>query len=525
MVKSKAWQELEAHYGEMAESQMRDMFGADANRFATFSLTQDDFLFDFSKNRISEQTISLLIALARERGLEEARRAMFAGEKINTTEDRSVLHVALRAGSSDSYVCDGEDVMGDVREVLEQMRALTVSLRGGIWKGHTGEAITDIVNVGIGGSDLGPAMATQALKAFHKEGLSFHFVSNIDPQDLTGVLKQLNPATTLFIVASKTFTTDETLTNALTARTWLQATLGEDAVERHFVAVSTNREAVKEFGIDPWNMFPFWDWVGGRFSLWSSVGLSLAIAIGMEAFEDFHRGARDMDQHFRVTDLEHNMPVILGLIGIWNTNFLGARSHAVLPYDQHLARFPAYLQQLEMESNGKSVDKQGNPVSIATCPALFGEPGTNGQHAFYQLLHQGPNPVPADFIAFAQGSIEIGAHHDKLLANCLAQSEALMLGQDHPDPHRRFSGNRPSNTLIFKRLTPHTLGKLIALYEHKVFVQGVIWGINSFDQFGVELGKKLAGTIYAERSGKAAPTPHDSSTNGLMAHLKYLEEA
>jgi glucose-6-phosphate isomerase len=520
---------------------MRDLFAADAGRFARFSLQFDDLLLDFSKNRITEETFDLLIGLADEAGVAAHRAAMFAGDRINVTENRAVLHVALRNRSERPMRVDGIDVMPDVRRVQEQMRGFSNAVRSGAWRGASGQAITDVVNIGIGGSDLGPVMVTEALKPFAQERLNSHFVSNVDASHIHQVLTRCRPETTLFIIASKTFTTQETLTNAHTARSWTVAALGEDAVARHFVALSTNRDAVAAFGIDTDAMFAFWDWVGGRYSLWSSIGLSIAISIGFERFEELLAGAFDMDEHFRTAPLAANMPVIMALLGIWYIDFFGATTHAVLPYDQYLHRFPAYLQQADMESNGKSVTRQGDAVGYPTGPVLFGEAGTNGQHAFYQLIHQGTSLVPADFLAAARSQNPLGEHHRLLLSNFFAQTEALMTGKsaevvrgelsrqglsgaalEAAIPHRVFSGNRPTNSLLYGELTPRTLGRLIALYEHKIFVQGVIWQINSFDQWGVELGKQLAKVILPELAGPQPVVTHDASTNGLIGHYKAL---
>jgi glucose-6-phosphate isomerase len=476
-------------------------------------------LLDYSKNRITRATIELLVALAEQAGLSERRRAMFAGEPINSSEDRSVLHTALRLPRQQGLVVDGVDVGAEVHSVLDQMTGFADAVRQGHWTGATGKPIEAVVNIGIGGSDLGPAMAYHALRPYCQRNIQFRFVSNIDPTALHEALVDLDPATTLFIVVSKTFGTIETLANARSARTWLTDTLGVDAVARHFVAVSTNQDRVAEFGIDLANMFGFWDWVGGRYSVGSAVGLSLMVAIGPERFRDFLAGMREVDEHFLAAPLDQNLPVLLGLLGIWNTNFLEADTVAVLPYADNLARFPAYLQQLDMESNGKGVDRAGRRVGYATGPIVWGEPGTNGQHAFYQLLHQGTRKVPCDFIGFVEATDPIGRHQDLLMANFLAQTEALAFGQDHDDPQRSFTGNRPSTTILAQRLDPATLGRLVALYEHKVFTMGTIWGINSFDQFGVELGKALAGAIEPELTGSSS-LAHDSSTNALIEHYR-----
>ena len=527
-----AWSALAAHHRAVGQSHMRDLFAADPARFARFSLRLDDFLLDYSKNRITDETMRLLLDLAEQSGLEDWRRRMFAGSAINSTENRAVLHVALRSRDDRAFPVDGIDVMPEIRRVLAQMRAFSQAVRSGDWRGATGKAITDVVNIGIGGSDLGPFMATEALKPYAKEGLNSHFVSNVDGSHLFQVLKRCRPETTLFIVASKTFTTQETLANAETARDWTTAALGTGAVARHFVALSTNTPAVTAFGIDPANMFAFWDWVGGRYSLWSAIGLSLALAIGFERYEEMLAGAHDMDRHFLTAPAASNMPVILALLGIWYIDFFDAGAHAVLPYDQYLHRFPAYLQQADMESNGKSVTRDGRPVDYATGPVVFGEPGTNGQHAFSQLIHQGTRLIPCDFIAAANSQNPLGRHQELLASNFFAQTEALMKGKTAAEaaaeaaaallPHKVFEGNRPSNSILYDRLDPRTLGRLIALYEHKIFVQGVIWQVNSFDQWGVELGKQLAKAILPELAEVDRPLAHDSSTNGLIEHYRAL---
>jgi glucose-6-phosphate isomerase len=534
-----AWKALVAHHDEVSNVLMRDLFRDDPERAARFSLTLGDLLFDFSKNRITDQTVSLLTDLCEACGVRDWITRMFSGDAINETEGRAVLHTALRNRGDRAVTVDGADVMHDVRSVLSQMRAFATSVREGSWMGHTGRAITDVVNIGIGGSDLGPVMVTEALRPYWKQGLRAHFVSNVDGTHLSEVLRQVQPETTLFIVASKTFTTQETLTNARSARQWLVDRLGaEDAVAKHFVAVSTNRDAVVEFGIDPANMFEFWDWVGGRYSLWSAIGLSIATVIGMDHFEELLGGAYEVDEHFRTAPLRENIPVIMAVLGVWYHNFFGAPSHAVLPYDQYLHRFPAYLQQADMESNGKSASRDGAIITgYTTGPIVWGEPGTNGQHAFFQLLHQGTHMVPCDFIVAAQSHNPIAPHHDILVANCIAQAEALMRGKAAEEarrelekagvsqdrvtalvPHKTFPGNRPSNTLMIERLTPRALGRLIALYEHKIFVQGVIWNIYSFDQWGVELGKQLAKVVLPELSG--ADGEHDGSTRQLIAYYR-----
>ncbi len=533
-----AWLALKTERKAWTKLNLRDLFARDRQRFERFSLSLDDLLLDYSKNLIRPATMKPLLALARETGVEALRDAMFAGERINLTEDRAVLHTALRNRSGRPVLVDGRDVMPDVLDVLARMRAFADKVRTGRWKGHTGKPIRDVVNIGIGGSDLGPAMVCQALKPYGGN-IHAHFVSNVDPSHLADTLEELDPATTLFVIASKTFTTQETLLNAQAARAWfLDAARDPAAVARHFVAVSTNEPAVREFGIDPANMFGFWDWVGGRYSLWSAIGLPIALYVGMDEFEELLAGAHDMDEHFRSAPLAENMPVILALLGVWYANFWDAQSCAVLPYDQRLARFPAYLQQLDMESNGKSVTRDGKPVRAATGPVLFGEPGTNGQHAFYQLIHQGSRLVPCDFLAAAESHNDLNGQHAVLLSNFLAQTEALMRGKTPKEaeaelaaaglgkaeikalaPHKVFPGNRPTNTLLYRRLTPRALGRLIALYEHKVFVQGAIWGVNSYDQWGVELGKQLAKAILPELAG-ARPGRHDASTSALIERLR-----
>lgn len=533
-----AWQALAAHRREQAGVHMRELFAADPDRFEGFSARLDDLLVDYSKHRITKATMGLLLELAEQVELPRAIERMFGGERINVTERRPVLHVALRNRSERPIEVDGQDVMPGVRAVLAQMRTFTEQVRSGAWKGYTGQAITDVVNIGIGGSDLGPVMVTEALRPYWQDGLHAHFVSNIDGTHLAETLKRCRPATTLFVVASKTFTTQETITNATSARAWLIEALGDEAaVARHFVALSTNAQAVGAFGIDPANMFEFWDWVGGRYSLWSAIGLPIALVIGMDRFEELLAGGHELDEHFRTAPLGENLPVILALLGVWYANFHGAASHAILPYDQYLHRFAAYFQQGDMESNGKSVDLDGRRVDYTTGPIVWGEPGTNGQHAFYQLIHQGTHLVPCDFLAPVHSQNPIGRHHQILLSNFFAQTEALMKGKtadevraelmaggmaDREDlvPHRTFEGNRPTTSIMFDRLTPRTLGRLIALYEHKIFVQGVIWHINSFDQWGVELGKQLASAILPELEQTGTVSDHDSSTNGLINHYK-----
>ncbi len=544
LTRSPAWFALVEHQCLLEKMQLRDLFNEDSARAEKFSLKFGNLLLDYSKNRIIDETMELLVSLAQETGVEQLREQMFAGEKINVTEQRAVLHTALRNRSNDAVLVDGADVMPAVNAVLAQMREFSDAVRDGNWRGYNGERIQDVVNIGIGGSDLGPLMVCEALKAYQHPELRMHFVSNVDGTHISETLKKLRPQSTLFIVASKTFTTQETLTNAHSARDWFLQQVGdESAIASHFVAVSTNTEQVAAFGIDTANMFGFWDWVGGRYSLWSAIGLPIALAIGMDRFEQLLSGAHDMDRHFQKAPLEQNMPVLLALIGIWYHNFFGAESYAVEPYDQYLHRFPAYLQQLDMESNGKSVTRDSELIDDYTTGAvLWGEPGTNGQHAFFQLLHQGTRLVPVDFLLPIQSHNPIGNHHTLLMANCFAQSEALMRGKTEAEakaelsaqslsgealkqllPHKIFSGNRPSNTLLFQKLDPHTLGMLIALYEHKVFVQGIIWNVNSFDQWGVELGKQLASTIADELQGDVNSTSHDSSTNTLINASKGLD--
>lgn len=537
------WSDLKSHAEAVKPLLMRDLFAQDQNRFQTFSLSLGTLLLDYSKNRITGETMELLVKLARQANLEAAREAMFSGAKINHTEGRAVLHTALRNRSDRPIIVDGTDVMPDVRAVLAKMKDFCAKLHSGAWKGATGQPIRTVVNIGIGGSDLGPYMVTEALKPYTKPGMSVRFISNVDGTHAAETLKDLDPATTLFIVASKTFTTQETITNAKTARDWLTKALGNDAVAKHFVALSTNAKDVAAFGIDTDNMFAFWDWVGGRYSLWSAIGLSIAAAIGFDKFEELLDGAFAMDEHFRTAPLHANMPVILALLGLWYNNFFDSQAYAVLPYDQYLHRLPAFLQQLDMESNGKSIANDGEKVDWQTGPIVFGEPGTNGQHAFYQLIHQGTKLIPCDFLFSATTHNPLGDHHLILLSNALAQPEALMRGKTLDEvtedlsmagmsgpeivrqaPHRVFTGNRPTNTLLYKSLDPRTLGMLIALYEHKVFVQGVLWDINSFDQWGVELGKKLAKVILPELTAGEAATGHDSSTNGLIAAIKTMRK-
>ncbi|GFT93903.1 glucose-6-phosphate isomerase [Nephila pilipes] len=545
---AKAYKEIQKYFDANKEKLvLKHIFENDPDRFKNFSIVletpiQGEILIDFSKNLIDDKILKLLFALAKERNVEKARDAMFSGEKINFTENRAVLHVALRNRSNTPIMVDGKDVMPDVNDVLKHMTEFCMQVRSGDWKGYTGKSITDVVNIGIGGSDLGPLMVTEALKAYHKNGPNVHFVSNIDGTHLTETLKSLKAETTLFIIASKTFTTQETITNAESAKEWFLS-FAKDAstVAKHFVALSTNNAKVREFGIDEKNMFGFWDWVGGRYSLWSAIGLSIALYLGMDIFEELLCGAHYMDQHFQTTPLEKNVPVILALLGVWYGNFYGSESHCLLPYDQYMHRFAAYFQQGDMESNGKYVTRSGKQVNYTTGPIVWGEPGTNGQHAFYQLIHQGTRLIPCDFIApiKSQNPIRNSLHHEILLANFLAQTEALMKGKTAGEaetelkrsnlsteeitkllPHKIFLGNRPTNSILVDKLTPFNLGALIAMYEHKIFTQGIIWGINSFDQWGVELGKQLAKVIQPELKGTDIIETHDSSTNGLINFIK-----
>ncbi len=541
-VDTDAWKRLEKLYEEKKGMHLRALFAGDPNRFATFSRTLDDeILLDFSKNLIDEEIFETLIALAEEAGLKEATEAMFRGEKINRTENRAVLHTALRNRANTPVYVDGEDVMPKVNAVLEKMRRFCERVHSGEWVGFTGKKIIDIVNIGIGGSDLGPVMVTEALRHYKLPDIEPHFVSNVDGTHMAETLKRVNPETTLFLIASKTFTTQETMTNAHTARAWLLEAAGgdESAIAKHFVAMSTNAEGVESFGIDIEHMFEFWDWVGGRYSLWSAIGLSIVLTIGFDRFEELLEGAYEMDCHFRDTEFPENLPVILALLGIWYNNFHGAQSHALLPYDQYMHRFPAYMQQGDMESNGKSISRNNEKVRWQTGPIIWGEPGTNGQHAFYQLIHQGTKLVPCDFIAPAISLNPIGEHHKILLSNFFAQTEALAFGKPRQEvekelkaagmsdeeiaelaPHKVFEGNRPTNSILLRKVTPRLLGKLIAMYEHKIFVQGVIWNVYSFDQWGVELGKQLAKRILPELEGEEEIESHDSSTNGLINRWK-----
>jgi glucose-6-phosphate isomerase len=535
--KRKAWNALSKHFKTTGAAHLRDLFAKDRDRGKRLTAEAAGLYLDYSKNRVTDQTLKLLVQLANESGLRAKIDAMFGGEKINITENRAVLHVALRAPRKATIKTDGKNVVPEVHEVLDRMEVFSKSIHSGQWKGFTGKRIKNIVNIGIGGSDLGPVMAYEALKHYSERSMTFRFVSNVDGIDFVEATRDLDPAETLFIISSKTFTTLETMTNAQSARDWLLAGLGGDvkAVAKHFVAVSTNAEKVSAFGIDTANMFGFWDWVGGRYSMDSAIGLSTLLAIGPENFRALLAGFHAMDEHFRTTPFEKNLPVLLGLLNVWNTNFLGSETVAVLPYEQYLKRFPAYLQQLTMESNGKHVTLAGKKVNYQTGPIYWGEPGTNGQHSFYQLIHQGTRLIPCDFIAFGQALTPLGRHHDILLANVFAQAEALAFGKTAEEvkaegtaaalvPHRVFEGNRPSNVILAQKLTPEVLGKLIALYEHNVFVQGVIWEIDSFDQWGVELGKVLAQRIVPELESKTEPAlKHDSSTNQLIRRYRKMK--
>ncbi len=541
LTKLASWKALQQHYKKAKKLHLRDLFEEDPKRFEKFSVRFGDILLDYSKNRITSETMKLLFQLARETKVKKWIEKMFNGEKINFTENRAVLHIALRNPSKRAIYVDGNDVMPAVRAELSKMKSFCEQVRSGKWTGYTGKAITDVVNIGIGGSDLGPLMVTEALKPYGST-LKVHFVSNVDGTHIAETLKKVSPETTLFLIASKTFTTQETMTNAQTAKAWLlNAANDATAVAKHFAALSTNGKAVSEFGIDTKNMFGFWDWVGGRYSLWSAIGLSIALFIGFENFEELLQGAFEMDEHFRTMPLEKNLPVILALLGIWYNNFFGAETYALLPYDQYLHRFAAYFQQGDMESNGKRITRSGEVVSYQTGQIVWGEPGTNGQHAFYQLIHQGTKLIPCDFLAPAISHNPIGEHHAILLSNFFAQTEALMKGKTEKEvraeleaqglkkkeiekllPHKVFEGNRPTNTILFKKLTPKTLGSLIAMYEHKIFVQSVIWNINAFDQWGVELGKQLAKAILPELKDETPVKTHDASTNGLINYYKTL---
>lgn len=541
---TQAWKKLEAHFEQVRDVQMKQLFAGDPGRFNRLSIQFEDILVDFSKNRITDETLQLLLQLAEECKLQDAIEQMFTGEPINETEGRSVLHIALRNRTNLPIRVDGKDVMPEVNEVLGRMETFANQMVNGERRGFTGKPLRTIVNIGIGGSDLGAVMVTEALKPYWKPGMEVHFVSNVDGTHMAETLKQCDPETTLFMIASKTFTTQETMTNARTARSWfLEAAGSEEEVAKHFVAISTNAEGVKEFGIAPENMFGFWDWVGGRYSLTSAIGLPIACTIGFDHFRQLLEGFHAMDLHFRETELDKNLPVLLALIGIWYNNFFGAESEAILPYDQYLHRFPAYFQQGNMESNGKYVDRNGQPVDYQTGPIIWGEPGTNGQHAFYQLIHQGTKLIPCDFIAPAISHNPIGDHHAKLLSNFFAQTEALMMGKSESEvsaeleadgktaseieqllPFKVFEGNRPTNSILLKKVTPRSLGSLIALYEHKIFTQGIIWNIFSFDQWGVELGKQLAKKILPELDGSGDVSSHDASTNGLINAWKEMRE-
>lgn len=541
-VNTASWSGLKEHFSEMEHCRMKEMFASDPDRFRKFSIRFEDILVDYSKNLINEETLTHLLSLAEEVELKDAIDKFFCGDRINQTENRAVLHTALRNRSGKPVILDGKDVMEDVNRVLLQIEKFTRSLRSGELRGYTDKPFTDVVNIGIGGSDLGPVMVTEALKPYGQKGLKMHFVSNVDGTHIVEVLNQVNPETTLFMIASKTFTTQETMTNAKTARNWfLNSAVNEEHISRHFVAISTNLVEVKKFGILPENMFVFWDWVGGRYSLWSAIGLSIACYIGYDHFVALLEGAHSMDLHFRETRLKDNIPVILALLGIWYNNFFGASTHAILPYDQYMHRFAAYFQQGDMESNGKSVDRKGEKITYQTGPVIWGEPGTNGQHAFYQLIHQGTKLIPCDFLAPAISHNDVGDHHKILLSNFFAQTEALMNGKNESEvleelnqsgldagqvsallPFKVFSGNKPTNSILFKKLTPRVLGQLIALYEHKIFVQGIIWNIFSFDQWGVELGKQLAKVILKDIECEGSVSSHDSSTNGLINEYKGM---
>ncbi|MPW31186.1 glucose-6-phosphate isomerase [Agarivorans sp. B2Z047] len=538
---TQAWKALQAHFEAQKEVKLSELFAADADRFNRFSVEfNEQILLDYSKNLITEETMQQLVALAKETKLDSAIKAMFSGEKINQTEGRSVLHTALRNRSNTPVMVDGEDVMPAVNAVLEKMKGFCEKVHSGEWKGYTGKAIESIVNIGIGGSDLGPVMITEALGAYKVENITTYFVSNVDGTHIAETLKQVDPETTLFLVASKTFTTQETMTNAHSARDWFLAAAGDQAhVAKHFAALSTNAKSVAEFGIDTDNMFEFWDWVGGRYSSWSAIGLSIALTVGYDNFIELLDGAHAMDKHFAEAELEQNLPVILGLLGIWYNNFFGAESVSILPYDQYMHRFAAYFQQGDMESNGKNVDRNGNPVDYQTGPIIWGEPGTNGQHAFYQLIHQGTKLIPCDFIAPATSHNPLSDHHAKLMSNFFAQTEALAFGKSRETveaelvaagksaeevaelaPFKVFTGNKPTNSILVKKITPSSLGAMVAMYEHKIFVQGIIWNIFSFDQWGVELGKQLANQILPELKDGSEVSSHDSSTNGLINTFK-----
>lgn len=536
-----AWDALAGHWQQVRDVHMRDLFRADPGRFERFSAEAAGLYLDYSKNRITDETRRLLVALARSSGLHAAMESMFRGEPINLTEERAALHTALRSPGGAPVLVDGVDVLPAVQAVRARMRAFVHGVHSGTWRGCSGRPVRDVVNIGIGGSDLGPRMATAALRPFHRPGLRVHFAANVDAAELMGILQELDPETTLFVIASKTFTTQETLANAHTARNWFEARCGREpaAIARHFVALSSNAEAVAAFGIDPGNMFEFWDWVGGRYSLWSAIGLPIALAVGMERFEELLAGAHDMDRHFREAPFERNLPVLLGLLGVWYNNLFDAASHAVVPYEQLLELLPAHLQQLDMESSGKGCGRDGARVAWHTGPVIWGAPGTNGQHAFFQLLHQGTRLIPVDFLLGMHSHYPVGEHQSLLMANCLAQAEALMRGKAADEvaveleaqglaparraslaPHKVFEGNRPSNVILYDKLTPRVLGAIIALYEHKVFVQAWLWNVNAFDQWGVELGKQLAGRILRDFRALAGPSGHDASTNGLIRRCR-----
>ncbi len=516
-----AWSLLGKHFQEIKDTHLTDFFVQDKNRFNNFSLQFQNTLFDYSKNRINSETLKLLTQLAAECELQTAIESMYKGNAINVTENRAALHIALRNQSGKAILVNGIDIMPDINAVLTQMKQFCENIHSGTFLGYTGKKIKYIVNIGIGGSDLGPVMVTEALKPYWKRDIQAFFVSNVDGTHIAETLKKVNAEETLFLIASKTFTTQETMTNASTARNWfLNMAKDEAHIATHFVALSTNKEAVAAFGIDTANMFPFWDWVGGRYSLWSAIGLSIALTVGYANFEQLLKGAHEVDQHFLTTSFEKNIPVLMALIGLWHSNFFGSTTEAILPYDQYMHRFAAYFQQGNMESNGKYIDRNGHKVTYSTGPIVWGEPGTNGQHAFYQLIHQGTQLIPCDFIAPAISHNTIGDHHEKLLSNFFAQTEALMNGADHENPYRVFEGNRPTNSFLVKQITPQTLGQLIAFYEHKIFVQGVIWNIYSFDQWGVELGKVLANKILPELQNNETINTHDSSTNGLIRFYK-----
>jgi glucose-6-phosphate isomerase len=543
---TQAWFLLKKHADEeMNRVHLKDLFASDADRFQRFSIKWNDWFFDYSKNIINPKTLQLLLQMAEEAELTSSIQKMFRGDAINETENRAVLHTALRNFSGQPILVNGRNVMPDVTRVLQQMKTCCEKVHSGQWKGYTGKSIRFIVNIGIGGSDLGPVMVTEALRPYHQHGMKCFFVSNVDGAQIAQTLEQVVPEETLFLIASKTFTTQETMTNAHTAREWfLRHAKEEKLIAQHFLALSTNEKAVNAFGIHPENRFEFWDWVGGRYSLWSAIGLSIALTVGFAAFEDLLRGAHSVDQHFQQEKSDRNIPIIMALLGIWYTNFLGAQSEAILPYDQNLHRLPAYLQQANMESNGKYVDRNGNPVNYSTGPVIWGEPGTNGQHAFYQLIHQGTQVIPTDFIAPAISHYPLGDHHLQLLSHFFAQTEALMNGKSEKEviaeltaagwgeesikkisPYKVFTGNKPSNSFLVKQLTPHTLGQLIALYEHKIFVQGIVWNIFSFDQWGVELGKQLAGKILPELTASGKIETHDDSTNGLINACKEMRHS